>query len=530
MAKNFGSTSTFVKKQNNVFESSIDFNDINSISEAFKKQDVEKVTELVRRILSKKLGKVTRLRGIENFKKANGLVGVGIKLAIQSLLLVIRINFVQNKISGFNSGQTLKSNDNPSSSIHSIDIYQDNLIQPAYTIDLLGANINTILGSLIQVLKNPKAHLETSNKSESSRISSRISKGKNRFSEEEEKDLYNSNNYSKAITYLKQLEPDSDEAKQLQELIDRYLNKEIKSQVLGNLMQGIKAEVKAKKAQKEVSSESKKMNKFNVEFSDPKEIFKDLENLISTVVRGRTSSLVVAGSPGIGKTETIRIQLNDIVKKPGSKVTDYKYFKGSTSALGLYRMLFQYRNDYLLVFDDLDSIWEDAESVNLLKAALDSSKVKEITWNSTSSQIANVFTMSENEREEYNASVDEMMLDPTKTGKVKFPNQFTFRSKVVFITNLYEHELDSAIKSRSYVINIHLKPEDVISRIEDILPKLGDPEEDTMEIKQKVLAVYSKKIKTNPNIVISIRGFMNALNMYQSGIDDWERLAEKYSK
>jgi len=51
-----------------------------------------------------------------------------------------------------------------------------------------------------------------------------------------------------------------------------------------------------------------------------------------------------------------------------------------------------------------------------------------------------------------------------------------------------------------------------------------------MEIKQKVLAVYAKKIKTNPNIVISIRGFMNALNMYQSGIDDWERLAEKYSK
>jgi len=45
--------------------------------------------------------------------------------------------------------------------------------------------------------------------------------------------------------------------------------------------------------------------------------------------------------------------------------------KGKSSPFGLYSTLYMNRNK-LIVFDDMDSVFKDTDTVNMLKAALDS--------------------------------------------------------------------------------------------------------------------------------------------------------------
>jgi hypothetical protein len=60
------------------------------------------------------------------------------------------------------------------------------------------------------------------------------------------------------------------------------------------------------------------------------------------------------------------------------------------SALGLYQKLYKFSNPgNILVLDDCDTVLFDDVSLNILKAALDSSKKRYISWNSESRVLAN---------------------------------------------------------------------------------------------------------------------------------------------
>ena len=53
---------------------------------------------------------------------------------------------------------------------------------------------------------------------------------------------------------------------------------------------------------------------------------------------------------------------------------------GSISAVGLYQALWHTRNGGILVLDDVDDVFRDETSLNLLKGALDSSPIRTISW------------------------------------------------------------------------------------------------------------------------------------------------------
>jgi hypothetical protein len=87
------------------------------------------------------------------------------------------------------------------------------------------------------------------------------------------------------------------------------------------------------------------------------------------------------------------------------------------SALGLYAKLHEYKDEKcILVFDDCDSVLLDDLSLNILKAALDSSKTRTIHWNTDSRML----------KEE------------------SIPNSFEFRGSVIFITNVKFDNVKSA--------------------------------------------------------------------------------------
>jgi hypothetical protein len=117
--------------------------------------------------------------------------------------------------------------------------------------------------------------------------------------------------------------------------------------------------------------------------------------------------LIVSGAAGIGKSHTVLTVLEGMRDK--GEVKHLEKVSGHMSAVHLFMLL--YRNRFpgsVVVIDDADAIYADDSALNILKAALDTNKRREISWFSDSAVLK-----AEN--------VD---------------NQFVFEGSVIFITNL----------------------------------------------------------------------------------------------
>jgi hypothetical protein len=146
-----------------------------------------------------------------------------------------------------------------------------------------------------------------------------------------------------------------------------------------------------------------------------KERFEILEDMTKGVKKGDVRAMIVSGPPGVGKSFGVEAVLtkDDLFDKLGERKPKYEIVKGAMSAIGLYSKLYEYsKKGCVLVFDDCDSILLDDLSLNILKAALDSSKKRTISWNTDSRVL----------RHE------------------GIPNSFEFCGSAIFITNIkFEH-------------------------------------------------------------------------------------------
>jgi len=145
--------------------------------------------------------------------------------------------------------------------------------------------------------------------------------------------------------------------------------------------------------------------------------FTALEDMARGVIAGCYRAVVVSGNPGIGKTFTLERILGEAAV---NKKVRYTSVHGYARATGLYRLLYDHRQEgNVILFDDCDSVFGDETSLNLLKAALDSTKKRQVSWHS-----------------EKNFKDD---------GGENLPKSFDFEGSVIFITNL---DFDKAISSR----------------------------------------------------------------------------------
>ena len=143
------------------------------------------------------------------------------------------------------------------------------------------------------------------------------------------------------------------------------------------------------------------------------ERFQILTEMTKAVKAGDVRAMIVSGPPGVGKSFGVEAVLSkhDVFANVAndSKLKKYEVVKGAMSALGLYAKLFAYKDSKsILVFDDCDSVLLDDLSLNILKAALDTSAKRFISWNSDSRLL----------RQE------------------GIPDRFEFKGSAIFITNV----------------------------------------------------------------------------------------------
>lgn len=138
--------------------------------------------------------------------------------------------------------------------------------------------------------------------------------------------------------------------------------------------------------------------------------FSMLTDMTKAVRKGDVRAMIVSGPPGVGKSHGVEEVLDryKMMQQLGAK-RNHEVIKGAMSALGLYAKLYKNADEgNVVVFDDCDSIFADELSLNILKAALDSKKVRKIHWNT----------------------------DSHKLRAEGIPDSFQFKANAIFITNL----------------------------------------------------------------------------------------------
>ena len=187
--------------------------------------------------------------------------------------------------------------------------------------------------------------------------------------------------------------------------------------------------------------------------------FEILDDMTRAVKKGDVRSMIVTGPPGVGKSFGVEKVLSkhdlmaDIAND--SKLKKYEVVKGAMSAIGLYSKLYEYSDKKsILVFDDCDSVLLDDLSLNILKAALDTSKKRMIHWN-TDSRILR----SEG-----------------------VPNSFEFKGGAIFITNIKFDHIKSkklkdhleALESRCHYLDLSIDTErEKLLRIRQVVRDCG---------------------------------------------------------
>jgi predicted AAA+ superfamily ATPase len=153
------------------------------------------------------------------------------------------------------------------------------------------------------------------------------------------------------------------------------------------------------------------------------ERFEILTDMTKAVKAGDVRAMIVSGPPGVGKSHGVEavLQKDGLFDTLGERKPKFEIVKGAMSALGLYAKLYEFsESKNVLVFDDCDVVFSDELALNILKAALDSSERRWISWNTDSRLLR-----SEG-----------------------IPDRFEFKGAAIFITNLkFAHVKSKKLKS-----------------------------------------------------------------------------------
>jgi hypothetical protein len=240
-----------------------------------------------------------------------------------------------------------------------------------------------------------------------------------------------------------------------------------------------------------------------------RERFEILDQMAEGCTTGAVRAMIVSGPPGVGKSFGVErvLEQASLFDKMAQRKPRFEVVKGAMSALGLYAKLYKYSDaNSVLVFDDCDSILLDDLSLNILKAALDSSKKRTISWNSEAAMLR----------------------------REGIPDRFDFKGSIIFITNIkFEHvrskklkdHLD-ALESRCHYLDLTMDTQrDKFLRIKQIV---GDGMlrsynfEDTAE-REIVDFVWANRDRLRE---LSLRTVLKIADLRKMSATNWQRLAE----
>jgi hypothetical protein len=239
--------------------------------------------------------------------------------------------------------------------------------------------------------------------------------------------------------------------------------------------------------------------------------FSILDDMTRAVKKGDVRAMIVTGPPGVGKSFGVETVLakHDVFANVANdeKLKKYEVVKGAMSALGLYSKLYQYSDrKNILVFDDCDSVLLDDLSLNILKAALDTSKKRMIHWNTDSHMLR----------------------------KEGIPDSFEFKGGAIFITNIkFDHVKSKklrdhleALESRCHYLDLTIDTErEKLLRIKQIV---RDGMLDSYEFDEQGVELVLDFVTNNAKRMreLSLRTVLKVADLRKSFPHKWEAVAE----
>jgi hypothetical protein len=240
--------------------------------------------------------------------------------------------------------------------------------------------------------------------------------------------------------------------------------------------------------------------------------FSILDDMTRAVKKGDVRAMIVTGPPGVGKSFGVEKVLSkhdvfaDVAQN--EKLKKYEVVKGAMSAIGLYSKLYEYSDKKsILVFDDCDSVLLDDLSLNILKAALDSSKKRMIHWNTDSRLLRSEGV----------------------------PNSFEFKGGAIFITNIKFDNVRSkklrdhleALESRCHYLDLTIDTErEKLLRIRQVVSECGMLDDyEFSDLEKEVLIDFvddnKKKLRE-----LSLRTVLKIADLKRSMPSNWRAVAE----
>ena len=237
--------------------------------------------------------------------------------------------------------------------------------------------------------------------------------------------------------------------------------------------------------------------------------FQVLQDMTQAVKAGTVRAMIVTGPPGVGKSFGVEEVLSrqDLFNTLGNKKPKYEIVKGAMSAIGLYSKLYEFsERGNVIVFDDCDSVLLDDLSLNILKAALDSSKKRTISWNTDSRML----------RQE------------------GVPDKFEFRAGAIFITNIKFENVRSkklqdhlaALESRCHYIDLQMDTDrEKVLRIKQITEDgmLETYDFENNEKEEIVDYIVENRAKMRE---LSLRTVLKVADLRKSFPMSWKQMAE----
>lgn len=244
-----------------------------------------------------------------------------------------------------------------------------------------------------------------------------------------------------------------------------------------------------KEADPELNKINKKLEEEPYDFSDPETIFEDLRKYVQMVIKGAQPSLLITGAPGVGKTHEV---IGEMKKAGLKKDEDYIQVKGRSTAAGMFITLYE-NNGKIIIFDDCDSVFKSEDAVNILKGALDSYDVREISW---------------------------LVGRPLKSASGEsIPKTFDFTGKVIFISNLPQRKIDDAVKTRSFIIEVALRPSDMLDKMRRELPNIM--KDVPLRLREEAMDLIEEVSEKAENLELNMRTLIKTIKILRE-IDDME--------
>jgi hypothetical protein len=260
------------------------------------------------------------------------------------------------------------------------------------------------------------------------------------------------------------------------------------------------------------------------------EQYEMLHDKVKLVAGGKSNfikSMLITGAPSSGKTYCVMKTIRELGLSEGK---DYIVKKGRITTPALYRTLIE-QIDGMVIFDDCDSVVDDKNAINMLKGALDTDPIREISYDVRGT--LNTAVMDPETREEYVEKISRILrgkvqegdletfrhlvVKPKKKGqdsdddfdvedypeyeeddedfidgdadeegvqkyRVNYsllaqtqqylsqhmPNKIDFKGRIIFISNMAEDEWDSAIITRAFSINMDFSDVEMLDYIDKI--------------------------------------------------------------